>query len=376
MRKYLLFAGAGVLVIGVIIVPYFPQGTDLYVHVLWPWQVMRCLSTGSLPVWLPDLNAEFGSPGIGMYSPLSPTVCGVLGLVLGTGGRGVRAALVLAALAVLAVAPGRNRRARIAAAGFVLLSPAVLAEFFGRFPVAQLLALPLAWLVLEDAVERRWRWDRDGILLALLWLVHALTAMMVGIIGVLALVGGRRGRDDGAMEDRRSGGRFSPVVRFGLAGLVAAGLCAWHWWPLLAAAPDFALKSALTDGLFHPLRNLIGVSGPHLPDINIAMGWAAIGLLVALLSSGGWKTRRGLLAIVTIVLATLPSAPLWRFLTPLAWLQFPWRWMFPATLLATTAILDEAPSRGRLRLAISLAAMVMPLVGLPLSSSYPIPLSL
>ena len=111
----------------------------------------------------------------------------------------------------------------------------------------------------------------------------------------------------------------------------------------------------------HPLRNLIGVSGPHLPDINIAMGWAAIGLLVALLSSGGWKTRRGLLAVVTIVLATLPSAPLWRYLTPLAWLQFPWRWMFPATLLATTAILDEAPSRGRLRLAISLAAMVVPL---------------
>jgi hypothetical protein len=115
------------------------------------------------------------------------------------------------------------------------------------------------------------------------------------------------------------------------------------------------------------------VSGPHLPEINIAMGWAALGLLVALGVSGAWKTHRGRLALVAIVLASLPSALLWRFVSPLAWLQFPWRWMLPATLLATTAVLDEAPKRGRLLLGLSLAAMIVPLAGVPALRLVPDP---
>lgn len=361
VRYLLLVVISGVLIVAVV-VPYFPRGTDLYVHVLWPWQVMRCLHTGSLPLWLPDLNAEFGSPGIGLYSPLSPAICGVLGLALDTGGRGVRAALALAAVLVFAVAPGRNRLQRGATACFVLFSPAVLAEFFGRFPVAQLLALPLAWVLLEHAAERSWRWDRDGLLVALLWLMHAPTAVMVGALSAMALLPTLHG-PDGATESSAPGVGSVPAVQLALAVVVAAGVSSWHWWPLLAAASDFSLESALTEGLLHPLRNLIGVSGAHLLDINMSMGWAAIGLLAGLLFSGAWRTRRGLLAVAAIFLASLPSQPLWRVLTPLAWLQFPWRWMFPATLLATTAILSDVPERSRARRVLALAAMIVPLAG-------------
>ncbi len=347
MKKYVPLAGAAALVVIAVAIPYFPRGTDLYVHVLWPWQVMRCLHEGSLPVWLPDLNAAFGSPGIGLYSPLGPSVCGSLGLILGTGGRGVRAALALAALAVILVSPGRDRRSRLMKAGFVLLSPAMLAEFFGRFPVSQLLGVPLAWLLLEHAAERKWRWDRDGVLLALLWLVHAPTTMMVVLISALAVF---TVRTDTPVKSDGHGpagfrGQLLGAWQLGAAGMVAAGLSVWHWWPLLSSASNFPLRAALTGGEHHPLRNLIGVSGPHLPEINIAMGWAALGLLVALGISGAWKTSRGRLAVVAIVLASLPSAPLWRYFAPLAWLQFPWRWMLPATLLATTAVFDEGEYR-------------------------------
>ena len=357
----------GVAAVIAVAVPYLPRGTDLYVHVLWPWQVMRCLHAGSLPVWLPDLNAAFGSPGIGLYSPLGPLVCGVLGLILGTGGRGVRAALALAALAVVAAAPGMNRRERLLKAVVVLLSPAVLTEFVARFPVSQLLGVPLAWIVLETAADRRWRWDRDGILFALLWLLHAPTAMMVGLLSLAAAVMGPSDISQ-VTEDRagaRTGGWLLGTGQLSTAGLAAAGLSAWHWWPLVSAAPDFPLRSALTGGEHHPLRNLIGVSGPHLPEINIAMGWAALGLLVALVACGAWRSCRGRLAILAIVLASLPSAPLWRYLAPLAWLQFPWRWMLPATLLATTAVVDSAAKRGRLVVGVSLAAMILPLAGIP-----------
>jgi hypothetical protein len=367
VQRRIFLVGAVLLVIVATVVPYFPRGTDLYVHVLWPWQVMRSLHTGSLPVWLADLNATFGSPGIGLYSPLGPMVCGVLGLVLGTGGRGVRAALALAALAVVAVAPGRNRRERLARAAVVLLSPAVLTEFVARFPVSQLLSVPLAWLLLETAAERRWRWDRDGVLFAVLWLMHAPTTVMVGLLSLAAAFMApsdtREVSEGGGAAGFR--GWFLEAWQLGAAGLVAAGLSIWHWWPLVSAAPDFPLRSALTGGEHHPLRNLIGVSGPHLPEINITMGWAALGLLVALVASGAWRSSRGRLAILAIVLASLLSAPLWRYLTPLAWLQFPWRWMMPATLLATTAVLNTAVNRGRVALGVSLAAIIVPLAALP-----------
>lgn len=370
----LVIAG-GVLVVVAVAIPYFPRGTDLYVHVLWPWQVMRCLHEGSLPVWLPDLNAAFGSPGIGLYSPLGPSVSGVLGLILGTGGRGVRAALALAALAVIMVAPGRDRLSRFTKAGFVLLSPAMLTEFFARFPVSQLLGVPLAWLLLESAAERKWRWDRDGVLFALLWLVHAPTTLMVALISGFAVLSVRTestvNSDDHDLAGFR--GRLLGAWQLGLAGLVAAGLSAWHWWPLLASAPNFPLRSALTGGEHHPLRNLIGVSGPHLPEINIAMGWAALGLLVALGVSGAWRTNRGRLAVVAIVLASLLSAPLWRYFAPLAWLQFPWRWMLPATLLATTAVVDEARKRGWLLMVVSLVAIILPIAGIPALRLVPDP---
>jgi hypothetical protein len=367
VKRGVFLVGAAVLVVIATVIPYFPRGTDLYVHVLWPWQVMRCLHAGSLPVWLPDLNAAFGSPGIGLYSPLGPFVCGVLGLIFGTGGRGVRAALALAALAAVASAPGRNGRERLAKSTLVLLSPAMLTELVGRFPVSQLLGVPLAWLLLEIAADRRWRWDRDGVLFALLWLVHAPTTVMVALLSVVATVtaspGNRRLSEDQGADSVRI--RFLEAWQLSAAGLVAAGLTIWHWWPLLSAAPDFPLGSALTGGEHHPLRNLIGVPGPHLPQINIAMGWAAVGLLAALVVSGAWRSARGRLAIVAIVLASLLSAPLWRYFAPLAWLQFPWRWMLPATLLATTAVLDGAAKRGRFILGVSLVAMVLPLAAIP-----------
>jgi hypothetical protein len=374
LRPLVLASGAVLFAVAVAI-PFFPRGTDLYVHVLWPWQVMRCLKAGSLPVWLPDLNASFGSPGIGLYSPLGPTVCGALGLILGTGGRGVRAALALAVLAVMAVAPGRSRGNRLAVASVVLLSPAVLTEFFGRFPVSQLLGVPFAWLLLEIAADGRWRWDRDGVLFALLWLVHAPTAIMVAALSVLSAVAVwlRANRSSTGDEGGDTRGRLFQIWQLGGAGLLAAGLTAWHWWPLVSAAPDFPLRSALTGGEHHPLRNLIGVSGPHLPEINIALGWAALGWLVALLVSGGWRSTRGRLAVVAIALTSLVSAPLWRYLAPLAWLQFPWRWMLPATLLASTAVFREAERHRRWVLGISLAAVFLPMAGIPTIGLVPDP---
>lgn len=374
VKKVVLLVGGAALVTIAAAIPYFPRGTDLYVHVLWPWQVMRCLHAGALPVWLPDLNAAYGSPGIGLYSPLSPTICGALGLIFGTGGRGVRAALVLAAMAVVAVAPGSSRRARLMTAGLVLFSPVMLTEFFGRFPVAQLLAVPIAWMVLETAARGRWRWEREGLLFSVLWLIHAPTTMLVGVISVLAMVIGRVfDRFESGERDHPTTLMKHPAMQLGTALVVAAGLTLWHWFPLIGMASDFPLRSALTEGEHNPLRNFIGVSGPHLPDINIAMGWAAVGLLTALLVSGTWKTRRGALAVIAVILSTWISGPVWRYLAPLDWIQFPWRWLFPAVLLATPALVEALPSQRMSNRIVAVGALMIPLVGMPPPQIVPDP---
>src|SRR5512136_2052358 len=60
-------------------VPVLPANPDLYLHLVWSYQVMRCLAQGAAPVWLPDLNAGFGSPGVRLHNPLGPVVDGSLG---------------------------------------------------------------------------------------------------------------------------------------------------------------------------------------------------------------------------------------------------------------------------------------------------------
>ncbi|NOZ78927.1 MAG: hypothetical protein GXP48_07085, partial [Acidobacteria bacterium] len=81
-------------------VPLIPSGPDVYVHLAWAHQVMRTLVHGELPLWMPDLNAGCGSPGIRLYSPAGPFISGVFGLILGNAAAGLRLSLLLAGVIV------------------------------------------------------------------------------------------------------------------------------------------------------------------------------------------------------------------------------------------------------------------------------------
>ena len=122
-----VFAAAVTAAIGAVLAPWLPRAPDLYVHLVWGWEVMRCLAEHQLPLWLPDLNAGFGSPGIRLYSPLGPVLSGGLGIALGDAGRGLRAAAMLAAVGVFWVARRRtaSRQMRV---GIVVLISALRAS--------------------------------------------------------------------------------------------------------------------------------------------------------------------------------------------------------------------------------------------------------
>ena len=56
-----VFSVVMTVAVAAIITPRLPLGPDIYQHLVWDWQVMRCLAERQLPLWLPDLNAAFGS---------------------------------------------------------------------------------------------------------------------------------------------------------------------------------------------------------------------------------------------------------------------------------------------------------------------------
>lgn len=346
----LAVVAAAVVCAVVVAAPLLPRGTDLYAHVLWSWQVMRCLSAGALPVWLPDLNAGMGSAGIRLYSPLGPVVCGALGLLFGDAGRGIRAAIVLALLILFAVVRRQKVPGWPGIAVVTVASPVVVTEVVTRFPVSEILAIPVAWLLLDIGVRGLHSWRQAGSLLGVLWLLHAPTAAMVGALMAAAAI------------SNRERGRQLPLFLATVA--TAALLTVWHWLPLLFEASSHTFASALATGKHHPLRNLLGLPDAHLMDINISMGWAAVGVLLALLAAGAWRSRRGALAVAAVALAATPAAPVWRLVPFLAWLQFPWRWLLPASLLAIpalTAARDVAPWRRRL----SLVLFAVPILLVP-----------
>ena len=329
-------------------VPVLPAKPDLYLHLVWSYQVMRCLAQGAVPVWLPDLNAGFGSPGVRLHNPLGPVVDGSLGLALGDAGSGLRAAAVLAAALLLALLWRRRGRSGLGEWLIVMLSPVVAFSLLGRAAWSEFLALPLIWWLLEAAVDRTLLPRREGPLLALLWLLHGpSTVMVVLIMAVLVALA----------ADARLAGRAA-----GVAG-VAAGLTAWHWLPL---AGEMAMidTAALTGGIFRADRNILGSPQAHELDASIFLAWCAVALLVAAFLGRWWRwgTARTVAIAACVWLASPAGVWLWRPGSPLAFLQFPWRWLLPATVLAAVPMREALRGWGG---RIGLAAVLAPLVLLP-----------
>ncbi len=330
------------------LVPYLPAGPDLYVHLLWCWEVMRCLAVGALPVWLPDLNAGFGSPGIRLYSPLGPFLQGVVGLALGSAGAALRAVPVLAWGGFLLVVRRRRGTGGAAEWGILLAAPVVVYALLGRGAWSEFLAVPLLWWLLDVAVEGDLAPARDGVLLGLLWLMHAPTTLMALVLMGVAAVAAR--------DAWR-------LLKLTGAAVVAAGLTAWHWLPLAFEA-GLMDRDALTGGIFVASRNVLGSPSAHALGENIWLGWCAVALLVALAAGRWWRTER--VRTVAVLVAVALASPLAAFLyappSPFSFLQFPWRWLLPAMVVGARPLRRSLASPGG-RLA--LGCLLAPLLAFP-----------
>jgi len=341
-----LLAVVGLFVaVALVFWPVLPAGPDIYVHLLWTQQVMRCFSQGSLPLWLPDLNAGFGSPGIRLYSPAGPVLAGFLAWLLGDAGRGLR----LAALLLLAAFLWQAKKSfpQPLVLGLFVASPIVPFLLFYRAAFSEFYALPIAFWLLQASLQKPRSVLATALAWALLWLVHAPTFLMVSALTLAAAGLGSK--------------PWEGLKKWASSWILGFCLVAWHWLPLIQEQQWVAAKEGLTAGIFDFRRNFLGFAQAHDPQAVSALSLLALCWSVLLLFlRPSWDLRKSL-TLLCLFLASPLAYPLWRVLLPLAWLQFPWRFLTPASLLLPGALTPLS----RRRKLLSAALFLLPYLWMP-----------
>ena len=333
----------------------------------------RAVAAGDgYPRWLPDLYSGYGSPMFNYYAPL-PYAVGEIFRLLGAGALwapklAVAALFVVGALGARALARRCfGDEAGAVAFGLWATAPYLLLDLYVRSAlgeIAGLALLPWAFATLLELGDARdsGALARAAAAFALLVVSHNIVALLAApALGLVALASG----------DARA--------RRARLGALAAGLAlsAFFWVPALGEKHLVWAEESLTEGRFDVARNLLG-PGALLPwraqmsilapeEGRVAL-WLGIPLwlgLAASIWSGSRLPREARRALVvcaaafllSLLMTTTLARPLWTVLPLARFVQFPFRWLGPASLagvLLAAAAVGAAPARRRPALGLGL----------------------
>ncbi len=376
-----------------------PSGHDILHYVPRLIELHRNVAAGHLlPAWAPDLAGGRGLP-LFLYTP--PLLVGVAELLYLAVRHPVTA--VNGAALVLLVASGWatfawSRRwagdAGGAVAGAaVVLAPYTLVDLYVRGSLDELACfatVPLALWAVDRAVERLDLRGIAGLAVAAALLVATEVALLwVVVPPVVAYAVARAAAAPAGHRGRRA-------AVLGAGGGLGLGLAAWTLVPALLLGHlvhgEHAALQAQTYAQ-HFLDATQWFRGPwgygySVEGLADGMSFALGAVHLAGAAAAAWLLARGrgeprglvagLLAVLalSLLLTSLPSAPLWRWCTPLQGLLFPWRFLLPATLaaaaLAGLALRGlAAPLSRRSRMAVALGVIAaLALLSLPHARPY------
>ena len=361
---WIVFIGALVVPLALTPLPFTADGRN---HILRTLLVERALAAGEwFPRYFPELAYGFGAPLLNYYAPLTYYLTAALSAT----GIGLSYAFQLTlAISLVAGALGAatwagaqyGEKARLPAAVLWAAAPYTLFNVYARGAGPE--ALGLAWLpwlawALTEAVQHGTLRARLTICIgaAGLMLTHNLTALLgFALLAVLAV-----GEVIAALrQDRRDGlgQRLAWALAFGALGLAASS---FFWVPALLETAAVQL-SAITGpagydfrGNFLSLETLL--AGPFTYDPHrvltpmptaigrgmlacVALGlFAWISELARRRAAPGTHTRVGrdllllALGVACVAMTLQPSQPVWEVLPLAQLIQFPYRWLGPATL--------------------------------------------
>lgn len=302
-----------------------------------------------IPHW--DFTAAWnsGEPRFIFYPPLSWTLGALLTFLLPW--AAVPAAYLWLALAACGFTMHRLARLwttpenSLAAAGFFMVHPYMLFTLYERAAYAELLAA--AWIPLLMLAVLRPRLRARGIAgaVALLWLTSAPAAVM-GCYALAILAVGRVALSWRAEKSARIALQEAATIAAG--ALLGLGLAAFYILPAAYEQRWVHIGFPFLAGVRYQDNFLFGRVGTvsHVAILR-TVSFCAVALLAASgifavisagreAASGDWREagggRRGrsIACLVLLVgaagfLLTSPSAPLWRHVPWLAYIQFPWR---------------------------------------------------
>jgi len=360
LERWLPWAIVGLAVTSALVfLWFFPvAGDDAYHHSLLAVEQVRCWQHGVIwPRFHPDWNGGTGAFLPAIYSPVALTLDGLFLLISGEATRGLSISLVLALLATALLLRHQGREApspwwlSVLAPYLVLdiLARATATEMWALAGVAG--ALPIL-LPSGTRAHRRWPLAFASGLLA----VGSQPIMLI-LVAVPLAVAWLDGLRSGGVENGRGTAGWS------LAIVLSTGI---FWLPPLLLIGNFD-RASIFGGAYgwrgHFATSLTG--NAELGPVLLAV-WVALGVIVVVAAAVTRRSMdpglRGLIVFsaVSLFLAVPVSLPLW-LLPGLGPVQFPWRFLGPATL-AAVLILGRVPRRLRMML---VTILVLPLLLIP-----------
>jgi len=360
------------------------------------------------PRWAPDFFYGYGFPIFNFYAPLTYLAANLVSLAHPH--RAVGAAKVVFVGGLLCAGVGMfllmrhkaGQSAGVVAAASFLFSPYVfLIDPHIRGALPECFALGVSPLFLWalaaflDHGDRR-HWVAVSLLTAAVLLSHNLVGLMVALLGTTALVW--RSVVEFPMRHKPF---WLSVWKRSLPLGIGAGLSAFFWLPVILERRSVQLGRLIGPAYYHydnhflKLREILGPSvrldlGAGNPEVRFNLGvpqWllAAAGLVTLVLLSRREPRRRtparytethdglfwGLSLVGFCFLMTALSRPVWKVLSPMAFVQFPWRFLGPAALCASVLAGYSTRALQLLRLRWRKWVFVL-LIGLPLLGALPI----
>jgi len=343
------------------------DGDDAYHHSVLAVEQLECWRNGVVwPRFHPDWNGGTGSFLPSIYSPVVLSLDAGLLSITGEASRAIGLSMVLGLAAVFFLVDG-ERREGVGTGALLVVAPYLLVDVLARTTPTELWALAgvagALPMLLPPGVETR---QRGLLLLALVVFTVGCQPIMLILVAVplvAAWLSVPR-REHPTLHWKSTASWFT-------ASVVASAI---FWLPPVLLIGNFD-RASIFGGAYgwrgHFATSLQG--NEELGPVLLAV-WVALVVTVAVTA---WARRRSMtgriraelvFAGLCLVLASPLSLPLW-LLPGLGLVQFPWRFLGPASL---AGVLLLGRLRGVPRL-VAGAAFLVPLVLVPVELASPSP---
>jgi hypothetical protein len=271
-----------------------------------------------------------------VYSPIPLALGGGLTAVTGEALRGVSLTLVLGLLvAAVALAAAWRRHG----SAFLATAPYMLALIVTRATTSELWAMAGAAVILSfglpfAAAGRRRDLAVAGGIVLVAGSQLAMLVELAWILGAAWIAAGAMVWSNGAAARRAFMLSCRRVAGWAGAGLTAAGLL---WLPNVMDGKYLDLDEA-TEGPFYWRHHFLpGSSELSLFLTVVAASLTIVVVMVALRGEGDERKPVVAAALLALLLTLVVSIPFWH-LPGMRFLQFPWRFLGPASVLAVMGL--------------------------------------